>query len=103
MSESDVPQIITKSSRSLAAKRRWERKRLEDKELEKQLPMTERRFDWNLFVSALGIILTLGSVILGCYFSLKNDISDLKKEIVKIETVLIIKGIAPSELFAKGD
>ena len=62
--------------------------------------MTERKFDWHLFVGALGIIITLGSIIFGCYFSLKNELGDIRKEIVKIETVLIIKGVAPPELFA---
>jgi len=63
-------------------------------------PMTERKFDWHLFIGALGIIITLGTMIFGCYFSLRSDIGDLSKEIVKIETVLIIKGVAPAELFA---
>ena len=103
MSESDVPQVITRSARSVAAKRRWEKKRQESKEPEKELPMTERRFDWHLAISAASIIVTLGSIIFGCYFSLRRDIGDLSKEIVKIETVLILKGVAPAELFAKGD
>lgn len=65
--------------------------------------MSERRFDWHLFIGAFGIVITLGSIILGCYFSLRSDISDLGKEIVKIETVLIIKGVAPPELFANNE
>jgi len=62
--------------------------------------MTERKFDWHLFISAASIIITLGGIIFGCYFSLKSDIGDLSKEVVKIETVLILKGVAPAELFA---
>ena len=63
--------------------------------------MTEKKFDWHLFIGALGIVITLGGVILGCYFSLLREIGGISKEIVKIETVLILKGVAPPELFAK--
>jgi hypothetical protein len=33
----------------------------------------------------------------------RNDISRLNEEIIKIETALILKGVAPAELFAKED
>jgi len=98
MSESDVPQVLTRSARSIAAQKRWDKKRMKDSQQEK--PMTDKRFDWHLFISAVSIIITLGGIIFGCFFSLKSDIGDLSKEIVKIETVLIIKGVAPAELFA---
>lgn len=62
--------------------------------------MTEKKLDWHLFLGVCSIIVTLGSLIFGCYFSLRNELSDIKKEITKIETVLIIKGVAPPELFA---
>lgn len=55
--------------------------------------ITERTFDWHLFLGALGIVITLGSMIFGCYLSLSTKIS-------KIETVLILKGIAPTDLFS---
>lgn len=100
MSESDVPQVITRSARSVAAQRRWDKKRQESKEPEKELTMNERRFDWGVFIAAASVIITLGTSIFGCYFSLRSDIGDLSKEIVKIETVLILKGVAPAELFA---
>jgi hypothetical protein len=103
MSESDAPQVITRSARSVAASKRWDKKRQESKEPEKEAPMSERRFDWHLAISAISIIVTLGSIIFGCYFSLRRDIGDLSKEIVKIETVLILKGVAPPELFANNE
>ena len=97
--DAEVPEILTGNVRSIAAKKMWERRKLNTKS-KKDQPMTERKFDWHLFIGAVGIILTLGSIIFGCYFSLRNDLSDIRKEITKIETVLIIKGMAPPELFA---
>ena len=63
--------------------------------------ITERKFDWHLALGAATVIVTLGTMIFGCYFSLRSDLSNLSKEIVKIETVLILKGVAPPELFAR--
>ncbi len=73
--------------------------------------MNERKLDWHLFWTAAGVIVTISTVIIGSYISLlgrisdsKNElsmeISNLKAEIIKIQTVLIIKGMAPPELFA---
>jgi hypothetical protein len=55
--------------------------------------ITEKTFDWHLFLGALGIVITLGAMIFGCYLSLSTKIS-------KIETVLILKGLAPTDLFS---
>lgn len=57
------------------------------------------RLDWHLII-ALGIIITLGSIIFGCYFGILREISSVNREIAKIETILILKGVAPSELFS---
>jgi hypothetical protein len=97
MKESEVPEVITRKSRSEGAKRMWERRRAEQKDED----MSDKRIVWHIILSAMGIVITLGSLIFGCYFSLRSDLSDLSKEIVKIETVLIIKGVAPAELFAR--
>ena len=91
----NTPIVLPKKSRSESAKKMWERRKAN-----KETPMTERKFDWHLFLSALGIVITLGGIVFGCYFSLKRDLGDIGKEIAKIETVLIIKGIAPPELFS---
>ena len=86
--------------------------------------VTMKRFDWHLFWSAAGVIVVVGGMIIGSYISLVNQISnsklDLSKEVlqmrtelsheisllnaevVKIQTVLIIKGIAPKEIFSMG-
>jgi len=96
----NTPIVLPKKSRSESAKKMWERRKAN----EAGKLMTERRFDWHLFLSALGIVITLGGIVFGCYFSLKRDLGDIGKEIAKIETVLIIKGIAPPELFTiKGE
>jgi len=58
------------------------------------------RLDWHLIIGALGIIITLGSIIFGCYFGILREISSVNREIAKIETILILKGVAPSELFS---
>lgn len=59
-----------------------------------------RKMDWHLFWTAGGVILVLGAMVLGSYLGLSNNISEVRNEIVKIQTVLIIKGIAPSDLFS---
>jgi hypothetical protein len=95
----DSPEVITKSARSLAASKRWQEKRKKELPSTKDIPMSTKTFDWHLFISAGSVIVTLGSIIFGCYFSLRSDIGDVRSEIVKIETVLILKGVAPPELF----
>lgn len=94
-------EVITKSARSIAASKRWEQKRKANVVTERKQEIIYKKFDWHLFISAGSVIITLGSLIFGCYFSLKSDIGDLSKEIVKIETVLILKGVAPPEMFSK--
>lgn len=96
MDKNTTPELITKSARSLAAKKMWEKRRM------KEVENTQiKKVDWHLLCSAIGIVITLGSIIFGCYFSLKGDVGDVSKEIIKIETALILKGVAPAELFAR--
>ena len=97
--EKEVPEILTGNPRSIAAKKMWERRR-QSRNHKQESTMIDRKFDWHLFIGAASITITLGSLIFGCYFSLKNELGEIKKEIAKIETVLIIKGVAPPELFA---
>lgn len=56
--------------------------------------MNEKKLDWHLFWTAAGVIFVLGSVIIGCYISLKTELNTIK-------TVLILKGIMPKELATK--
>jgi hypothetical protein len=95
-------EIITKSARSAGAKRMWERRRMQQANQETvRNEIIVRKVDWHLLFSAASIIVTLGGIIMGCYLSLRSDIGDVGKEIIKIETALILKGVAPAELFAK--
>lgn len=73
----------------------------------KALQENQNRMDWHLFWTAAGVVVPLAALIIGCYSKLGNDIGDvsksvseLKTEVVKIQTVMIIKGLAPAELFA---
>ena len=63
----------------------------------------EKRMDWHLFWAAAGVVVTLTAVIVGCFMNISGKLSDLKSEIVKIQTVMIIKGIAPAELFSANE
>jgi hypothetical protein len=96
MTNHPVPAVMKKKSRSEGAKRMWERRKNE----KRNHNMTEKKFDWHLFLGAMSIIISLGGIIFGCYFSLKSDIGSISKEIAKIETVLILKGVAPADLFS---
>ena len=73
--------------------------------------INDRKLDWHLLFMALGVFLPLAGIIIGSYMSLvtkitecqrelSHEISQVNAEIVKIQTVLIIKGIAPPELFS---
>lgn len=55
--------------------------------------MNEKKLDWHLFWTATSVIIVLSSVIIGCYVSIKTELSTIK-------TVLILKGIMPKELAA---
>ena len=63
----------------------------------------EKRIDWHLFLGPVGIVITLATITIGCFFNLSSSISEVNKEIVKIQTILIIKGIAPSDLFSSNE
>lgn len=96
MTNHPVPVLIKKSARSEGAKKMWERRKSGKN---KDLKMNEKQFDWHLFLGVISIIITLGGLIFGCYFSLKSEMGSISKEITKIQTVLILKGICPAELF----
>lgn len=81
----------------------------------------QKRMDWHLFFTALGVVVALGSLTMGGFVhinskiydlsrdlsrdiaSVKNEVSLVKGEVEKIQTVLILKGIAPPEIFAAHD
>jgi hypothetical protein len=62
-----------------------------------------KTFDWHLFWTAAAVVVTLGSLIFGCFRSLSNDIQSVRERLVVIETTLILKGIMPKELAANSD
>jgi hypothetical protein len=72
---------------------------------------TEKRMDWHLFWTTAGVIVVVVGVVMGCYINLISKISEstrelskeitsVNNEVVKIQTIMIIKGIVPAELFA---
>ena len=104
----DKPELITTNARSESTKKMWE-KRKNNHASGKVL--TERKLDWHLLLMALGVFVPLAVITIGSYMSLvskitecqrelSHEISQVNAEIVKIQTVLIIKGIAPPELFS---
>jgi hypothetical protein len=80
--------------------------------------MNEKKLDWHLFWTAAAVVIPLAAIIIGCYVNLiskmkdlsleiekvrsdlSHEISQVNAEIVKIQTVLILKGIAPKDLFS---
>lgn len=58
------------------------------------------KFDWNLFWTAIAVILPVCGVMISCYVGIISKMHELKDEITTIKTVLILKGIMPKE-FAK--
>lgn len=120
------PEIITKSARSLAASKRWEKGR----------SMKKEEVNVNWFKSHKDLMTTIISLVSSLIIAtwvlsekintshkelskeiyscredlskeiyqvrndLKDDIANLNSEIIKIQTVLIIKGVAPAELFS---
>jgi hypothetical protein len=59
--------------------------------------MTEKKMDWHLFWTAASVVVALGSIVIGCYMSLKTELTNMATEINTIKTVLIVKGIMPKE------
>ena len=60
-----------------------------------------RFFDWHLFWTGAGVVVTLGVLIFGCFKSLSNDIQQVRERLIVMETTLILKGIMPKELAVK--
>lgn len=63
----------------------------------------ERKMDWHLFWTAGGVILTLGTLVFGCFISLNKSMNSLDKRLTVIETVMImngynIKGVAANKI-----
>lgn len=72
MSESDVPQVITRSARSIAAQKRWEKKRMiEEPKMEK------KKFDWSLLIAAGTVVVPVLMTVIGCYVSLVSAVKDV--------------------------
>lgn len=60
------------------------------------MSISEKKLDWNLFWTAASVVVAICAVVVGCYVNIKTDLNTIK-------TVLIIKGIMPSDLIAKGE
>lgn len=58
------------------------------------------RMDWHLFWVAAGVVLSLGSMIFGCYKSLNNSLQNVDRRLTVIETTLILKGIMPKDVLS---
>lgn len=62
------------------------------------MSIDDKKMDWHLFWTAGAVVITLGTLIMGCFNSLSNDIRRIDNRLTKIEAVLIMKGIMPREL-----
>lgn len=46
---------------------------------------TQRKMDWHLFWTAGTVIVTLGSLIMGCFTSLSSDIKQIDQRLSRLE------------------
>jgi hypothetical protein len=49
--------------------------------------------DWNVFWTAAGVVVALGSLIVGCFKSLSKDIRQIDQRLIVVETVLSMMGM----------
>lgn len=84
MSESDVPQVIVKSARSIAAEKRWAKIKMENQLIKQEQKMEKKKFDWSLPITIISIVVPIVGSIFGCYVSLASSLKDV---CVRIETV----------------
>jgi len=61
-----------------------------------QTQINEKKLDWHLFWGAAGVVVIICTVVIGCYVSIKTELTTIK-------TVLILKGIMPAELAIQGE
>lgn len=52
-----------------------------------------RTMDWHLLWTAMGVVLTLSAVIIGCYVSINTRLT-------RIETIMFMQGHFPKEMIA---
>ena len=45
----------------------------------------QKKMDWHLFWTAMGVIVTLGALIIGCFKSLSSDIQSIDRRLSKLE------------------
>lgn len=62
-----------------------------------------KKMDWHLFWTAAAVVVSICTVVIGCFINLKNEINVVKTDIKTIKTVLILKGIMPAELAQKSE
>jgi len=122
MSKSNVPEVITKSARSLAAHKRWEKKRMQDPIMNKKSNWFKEHADTIAIVCAIAIgvwtmkndihsvELRLSKEIYNVRLDLSKEISGVKSdvdkvgsEVDKIKMIMIIKELVPKEAFARND
>lgn len=53
--------------------------------MEKVRELTQSKMDWHLFWVAAGVVITLGSLIIGCFQSLSSDIKTVDDRITKVD------------------
>jgi len=114
MSKSNVPEIITKSARSIAAQKRWEKKRMtEEPKMNIKKPNWFKEHSdtiaivcaialgvWTMKTEIHSVENRLTKEIYGVRLDLGKEISEVRSEVIKVQTVLILKGIASKEIFA---
>lgn len=112
----NVPEVITKSARSIAAKKMWERRRLMEKNINliKEPNWFQKHIDTIGIVAAIAMgvwimktdIHGLSKEISKVQLELSKEIADVRlevsrtnSEIDKIKTILIVKELVPKEAF----
>jgi len=53
--------------------------------MEHKHDVNQRKMDWHLFWSAAIVIVTLGSLIMGCFKSLSGDIKAMDQRLSRLE------------------
>jgi hypothetical protein len=48
--------------------------------------------DWNVFWTAGGVVITLGSLIIGCFRSLSKELHSIDRRLTVVETILTVMG-----------
>lgn len=66
-----------------------------------QIQESVKKMDWHLFWTAAGVVITLGTLIIGCFKSLSNDIQSIDRRLSKLEGGFEERGKWESKSYAK--